>query len=47
LAAKRFFRKLLKRLEYVPQVIVTDKLASYQVAHREMPTRSCIADRST
>ena len=35
-AAKRFLRKLLNRLEYVPRVIVTDKLASYQVAHREM-----------
>lgn len=35
-AAKRFFRKLLKGLRYVPRVIVTDKLASYQVAHREM-----------
>src|SRR5271166_5089631 len=29
-AAKRFFRKLLKGLRYVPRVIVTDKLASYQ-----------------
>jgi putative transposase len=36
LAAKRFFRKLLKNLEYVPRVIVTDKLGSYQVAHREL-----------
>ena len=36
LAAKRFFRKLLKGLRYVPRVIVTDKLASYQLAHREL-----------
>jgi putative transposase len=36
LAAKRFFRKLLTGLRYVPRVIVTDKLASYQVAHREV-----------
>ncbi|BCF86696.1 hypothetical protein RQCS_62410 (plasmid) [Rhodococcus qingshengii] len=36
LAAKRFFRRLLKRLECVPRVIITDKLTSYQVAHREM-----------
>ena len=36
LAAKKFFRKLLKRLQYVPRVIVTDKLPSYQVAHREL-----------
>ncbi len=33
-AAKRFFRKLLKGLRYVPRVLVTDQLASYQVAHR-------------
>src|ERR1700756_4257489 len=35
-AAKRFFRKLLKGLRYVPRVLVTDKLASYRVAHREV-----------
>jgi putative transposase len=35
-AAKKFFRKLLKGLRYVPRVIVTDKLASYEVAHREI-----------
>src|SRR6185503_11339327 len=35
-AARRFFRTLLKNLEYVPRVIVTDKLGSYQVAHREL-----------
>jgi putative transposase len=35
-AAKRFFRKLLKDLQYVPRVIVTDKLASYQAAAREL-----------
>ena len=35
LAAKRFFRKLLKGLRYVPRVLVTDKLGSYQVAHRD------------
>jgi putative transposase len=32
-AAKRFFRQLLKDLQYVPRVIVTDKLRSYGVAH--------------
>ena len=32
----KFFRKLLKGLRYVPRVLVTDKLASYQVAHREL-----------
>jgi putative transposase len=35
-AATRFFRKLLTGLEYVPQVLVTDKLASYGVAHRRL-----------
>ena len=35
-AAKRFFRRLLKGLRCVPRVLVTDKLASYQVAHREV-----------
>jgi transposase-like protein len=33
-AAKRFLRTLLKGLRSVPRVIVTDTLASYQVAHR-------------
>jgi len=35
-AAKKFFRKLLKGLCDVPRVLITDKLASYSVAHREM-----------
>ena len=35
-AAKKFFRRLLKRLRYLPRVLVTDKLASYQVAHRAL-----------
>ena len=35
-AAKRFFRKLLKRQCVSPRVLVTDKLGSYQVAHREV-----------
>ncbi len=33
-AAKRFFRKLLKGLRYVPNRLVTDKLRSYSAAHR-------------
>ena len=37
-AATRFFRKLLTGLEYVPRVLVTDKLASYGVAHRRCST---------
>ena len=35
-AAKKFFRKLLKGLTYVPRVIVTDKLKSYAAAKREI-----------
>jgi hypothetical protein len=35
-AAKRPFKKLLTGLQYVPQVIVTDKLRSYGVARREL-----------
>ncbi len=35
-AAKRFFRKLLKSLCYVPRVIVTDELGSYGAAKREI-----------
>jgi putative transposase len=38
-AAKRFFRKLLKGLQYVPRVIVTDKLKSYAAAKRELLPR--------
>jgi putative transposase len=41
LAAKRFFRKLLKGLRMVPCAIVTDRLASYAVAKAVvMPTVS-------
>ena len=35
-AAKKFFRKLLKGLRYVPRVIVTDKLKSYGAAKKEI-----------
>ena len=35
-AAKRFFRKLLKGLQCVPRVLVTDKLRSYAAAKREV-----------
>jgi putative transposase len=35
-AATRFFRKLLTGLRSVPRVLVTDKLASYGVAHRRL-----------
>jgi putative transposase len=35
-AAKKFFRKLLKGCRYVPRVIITDKLASYGAAKREI-----------
>ena len=35
-AAKKFFRKLLKGLQYVPQVIITDQLRSYSAAKTAM-----------
>ena len=35
-AAKKFFRKLLKGLQYVPRVIITEKLKSYGAAKREI-----------
>ena len=38
-AATRFFRRLFKGLKYVPRVVVTDKLGSYQAARRRV-TRS-------
>jgi putative transposase len=37
-AAKRFFKRLLKGLQYVPRVLITDKLGSYGVAQRELLT---------
>jgi putative transposase len=37
-AAKRIFKRLLKGLQYVPRVIVTDKLTSYGAAkHQILP----------
>ena len=35
-AAKKFFRKLLKGLQYVPNMIITDKLRSYSAAKAEL-----------
>ncbi len=35
-AATKFFRRLLKDLAYVPRVLITDKLASYSAAQREI-----------
>ncbi|MFJ8596416.1 IS6 family transposase [Streptomyces sp. NPDC093598] len=35
-AAKRFFRRLMKKTRAVPRVIITDKLRSYGAAHREV-----------
>jgi putative transposase len=35
-AAKRFFRKLLKGLRYIPRVIITEKLKSYSAAKRDI-----------
>src|SRR5437763_82143 len=38
-AATKFFKKLLKGLEYVPRVIITDKLRSYGAAKKELLPR--------
>jgi putative transposase len=35
-AAKKFFRKLLKGCEYVPRVLITDKLGSYEAAKKDV-----------
>ncbi len=35
-AAKKFFRKLLKGCSYVPRVLITDKLGSYEAAKKEV-----------
>jgi putative transposase len=35
-AAKKFFRKLLKGVQYMPRVVITDPLKSYGAAMREM-----------
>jgi putative transposase len=35
-ATKKFFRKLLKGLQYVPRVIIMDNLKSYGAAKREL-----------
>ncbi len=35
-AAKKFFRKLLKGCQYVPHVLMSDKLGSYAAAKQEM-----------
>ena len=35
-AATRFFRKLLEGQRYVPRVLITDQLASYDAARREV-----------
>lgn len=44
-AARRFFRRLMKRTGAVPRVVVTDKLRSYGAAHREvMP---CVEHRQS
>ncbi|MER5227887.1 IS6 family transposase, partial [Streptomyces flaveus] len=44
-AARRFFRRLLKKTGAVPRVVVTDRLRSYGAAHREvMP---CVGHRQS
>ena len=45
-AAKNFFRKLLRGLQYIPRVIITDKLGSYAAAKAELlPNVAHIHDR--
>src|ERR1035437_5184289 len=45
-AAKKFFRKLLKGLQYVPRALVTDKLASCAAVLAEvLPTGERRRDR--
>ena len=45
-AAKRFFRRLVGRHGFEPWKIVTDKLGSYRVAHRELvPGSIHVTDR--
>ena len=39
-AAKRFFKRMLKKHKGDPRVIVTDKLRSYGVAHRQLITET-------
>ncbi|MFE2698488.1 IS6 family transposase [Streptomyces mirabilis] len=44
-AARRFFRRLMKKTGAVPRVVVTDRLRSYGAAHREvMP---CVQHRQS
>ena len=46
-AARRFFRKLLKSQRQEPCRLVTDKLGSYRVAHRDvMVRRTIVRDKS-
>ena len=43
-AARRFFRRLMKKTRTVPRVVVTDRLRSYGAAHREVVP--CVEHRS-
>lgn len=45
-AARKFFRRLLTGLRYVPRVLITDKLVSYGAAHRTPRAHSQSTDRS-
>jgi transposase-like protein len=47
-AAKRLFRKLLKKQGRAPRVLITDKLKSYAAAKREiMPGSSIVSTRAS
>jgi putative transposase len=39
-AVKRFFRRLLKNHDGKPRMVVTDRLRSYSVAHRDVIPRN-------
>ena len=41
-AAERFFRRLLERVENVPERIITDKLASYAAAKQRIPALQAV-----
>jgi len=45
-AAKKFFRKLLKGLQYVPRAIITDKLRSYAAAKKKSCLRWSISSEA-
>jgi len=43
-AAKKFFRKLLTGLRFVPRVIITDKLRSYSASGKTSVTELAVTE---